>query len=93
MATEIETDLNQLRSEVTHLRADISRIAETLQSLARHGVAGVADRAHKTADGLQDAVASKAAGLIQEIEEKPVTAAVTSFALGVFLGTLFSGRR
>lgn len=93
MATEIETDLNQLRSEVTHLRADISRIAETLQSLARHGVAGATDRAQKTAEGLQDAVASKTAGLIQEIEEKPVTAAVTSFAVGVFLGTLFAGRR
>ncbi|MBY0509195.1 MAG: hypothetical protein K2P94_03495 [Rhodospirillaceae bacterium] len=93
MTSAVDSDLTQLRTEVSQLRGDMSRIMETLQNLVRHGAADIADRAQGSKADLQDAVRSKAAGLAQEIEEKPLTAALTSFAIGVFLGALVGGRR
>ena len=93
MTSAVDTDLNQLRTEVSQLRGDLGRITETLQNLARHGAADVVGQAQKSKADLQDAVRSKAAGLAQDIEENPLTAALTSFAIGVFLGALVGGRR
>lgn len=92
MSSAVDSDLNQLRTEVAQLRGDLSRIADTLQNLARHGASEAIDQAQKSKADLQEAVRSKVAGLAEEIEEKPLTAALTSFAIGVFLGAL-AGRR
>lgn len=93
MGSDVDNDLNHLRAEVKNLRADLGRITETLQSLARHGAAEAADLAQQSTRDVRDAVRGKAQGLAQEIEEKPLTAALTSFVIGVFLGTVFGGRR
>jgi ElaB/YqjD/DUF883 family membrane-anchored ribosome-binding protein len=93
MTSAVDSDLNQLRTEVSQLRSDLSRITVTLQNLAYHGAEDLVGRAQDSKADLQDAVRSKAAGLAQEIEEKPLTAALTSFAVGVFLGAFVGGRR
>lgn len=92
MSSAVDSDLNQLRAEVAQLRGDLSRIAETLQNIARHGAAEAIGQAQKSKAELRDAVRAKAASLSEEIEEKPLTAALASFVVGVFLGALVNRR-
>ncbi len=93
MGGAVDSDLSQLRTEVAQLRGDLSRIADTLQNLGRHGAADAIDQAQRSKADLQDAIRSKAAGLAEEIEQNPLMAAMTSFAIGALLGALVGGRR
>lgn len=88
-----ETDLKNLRAELSDLRADIVKITTTLQDLARHGGAEAVDRARDGAERVREQVKRKTEGLAQHIEEQPVAAAATSFLAGMLLGALFGGRR
>lgn len=93
MTTATEADVNELQSEIKQLRADFAKVTETLQNLLRHGGAEAVGKAQDTAEKLWAEARSKAQGLTAEIEEKPVTAALTAFGIGVVLGMLFCGRR
>ena len=93
MTTDTDTNLKTLRHEVADLRADLSNIAETLKSLTVNGPLNAASRAQDSVEKLHDAIKSKLSGLTHEIEEQPVAATFTSFAVGVVLGALFGGRR
>lgn len=91
--TGTETDLKVLRDDLAQLREDMSKITNTLHALARHSGDEALGKVRDTSEKLRDQVKLKTEGLTQQIEEKPVTAALTSFALGMVLGALFSGRR
>jgi ElaB/YqjD/DUF883 family membrane-anchored ribosome-binding protein len=86
-------DLAMLRAEMASLRADLGKISDTLQALARHGGEEALDKATRAAEKLQDEIGKKTQRLAQEIEQKPLTAVLTAFGLGVLLGMLFGGRR
>jgi len=88
-----ENDLKVLRSDLTQLREDMSKITETLQALARHGSDEALNKVRDTSERLREQVKSKTDSLTHQIEEKPVAAAMTSFAIGMILGALIGGRR
>ncbi len=91
--TGTEADIKALQDEIKALRADLTGLTETLRDLVKHGGAEAAAKARESGEKLWDEAKKKASGLAEEIEDKPVTAAVTAFSVGVLLGMIFSGRR
>lgn len=93
MTEKTETDFEKLRADMTQLRADLAKIADTMQGLVRHGKAEAFSKAQESTQRIQDEVKKRAESLAQEIEERPVGAAVTAFSIGLILGLLLGGRR
>lgn len=94
MATTTTTeDIEALQAEMKQLRQDLARLSETFRDVLRHGGAEAVDRARDTGEKLWGEAKRRAHGVTEEIEEKPLTAAMTAFGLGVILGMLFSSRR
>jgi ElaB/YqjD/DUF883 family membrane-anchored ribosome-binding protein len=93
MTDRIETDLRTLREEFIDLKEDIKNISWTLQNLVQHGKAEAADKVCGAADAIPQDIKQLAQTASAHIEEKPVSAAITTFGIGLVLGMLFSGRR
>ncbi|HEY6335346.1 MAG TPA: hypothetical protein VI113_05615 [Alphaproteobacteria bacterium] len=93
MTEKTETDFEKLRGELAQLRADLGKIADTMQGLVRHGKTEVFGKAQQSAERIQDEVKKRAESLVHEIEERPVGAAVAAFSIGLILGMLLGGRR
>ena len=91
--TSTEADIQALQAQIKELRDDLAGLTETLRDLARHGSAEATAKMRESGEKLWGEAKKKASGLAEEIEEKPVTAAVTAFSVGVLLGMIFSGRR
>ena len=91
--TGTEADIKALQAEISALRAEFANISDTLRDLARHGSAEAAQKARESGEKLLDEAKKRVSGISSEIEEKPITAAVTAFSIGVVLGMIFSGRR
>lgn len=92
MAEQIDADIAALRSDLGQMRADFARLSETLQHLGRHGAAEALDKVMGSAGRTKDRIEQGGQTLIQEIEERPVAAAVVAFIAGMVLAALF-GRR
>jgi hypothetical protein len=86
-------DLATLRAEMANLRADLGRISETLQDMAKHGRDEAVDKATRAAEDLKAEIGKRTERLAKEIEQKPLTAVLMAFGLGVLLGMIFGGRR
>ena len=93
MATGTEADIKALREEIQELREGFTSVRDTLRDLARHSSAEAATKARESGERLLNEAKRRANGLSHEIEEKPVTAALTAFSIGMLLGLIFSGRR
>jgi len=92
MSEATEADIQALLAELKVLRADFNRIADILKDTARHGSAEAAERVRETAERGWSEAKSRAEGLIEEMEERPVQSALVIFGVGVLLGLLV-GRR
>ncbi len=88
-----EADLESLQAELKQLRTDFAKLNETMRDLVRHGSAEAVSRARESGEKLWGEAKRHASTVTGEIEEKPITAAITAFGLGVVLGMLFSSRR
>jgi len=93
MTTGTEADIKTLQAEIKELRADFASLTETLRDMVRHGGAEAAAKARESGEKLWNEAKKRASGVTGEIEENPVTAAVTAFSLGIVLGVIFSNRR
>jgi ElaB/YqjD/DUF883 family membrane-anchored ribosome-binding protein len=93
VASETEADIKALQAEIKRLRADFSSLTETLRDVVQHGSSEAAAKAQEAGERVWQKTKGSVYSLSQEIEEKPVAAAITAFSVGVLLGTLFSGRR
>lgn len=93
MTTGTDADIKALQAEIKELRADFAKVTETLRDLVRHGGAEAGAKARESGEKLWDEARKHVLGVTHEIEEKPMTAAVTAFGIGVVLGMLFCGRR
>jgi len=91
--TGTETDIKALQDQISSLRAEFGNMRDTLRDLLRHGGAEAAQKARDSGEKLMDEAKKRFSGISSEIEEKPITAAVTAFSAGVLLGMIFSGRR
>jgi ElaB/YqjD/DUF883 family membrane-anchored ribosome-binding protein len=88
-----ETDTQSLVAEVKQLRADFSRIADVLHTIVRQRGSEVLGSAEDVAGKLFEEAQRRTNGLVHEIEQKPMTAALGTFSIGMLLGALFSARR
>ena len=91
MTTETHTEA--LVAEVRQLRADFSRIADVLHALVRQRGSEALGSAEDVAGKLFEEAQRRTNGLVHEIEQKPMTAALGAFGIGLLLGALFSARR
>lgn len=88
-----EVDIKTLQAEMKQLRADLANLGETLRDTIRHGGAEAAAKARETGEELWGEAKSFVQGVSEEIEQKPLTAALAAFGIGMVLGLLFSTRR
>ncbi|HKT17859.1 MAG TPA: hypothetical protein VJR47_07450 [Stellaceae bacterium] len=93
MSSATDSDLEALQAEIKRLRADFASLNETVRDLLRHGSADAVGKARESGERVWNEARRRVEGVTAEIEEKPVTSAVTAFGIGIVLGLLFSGRR
>jgi ElaB/YqjD/DUF883 family membrane-anchored ribosome-binding protein len=92
MSQATEADIQALLAELKVLRADFAKITEIIKDTARHGGAEAAERLRESAERGWSEARTRAEGLIEEMEERPVQSALVIFGVGVLLGLLV-GRR
>jgi ElaB/YqjD/DUF883 family membrane-anchored ribosome-binding protein len=92
MAEQIDNDLEALRGDIGKMRADLTKLSETLQNLIRHGGSEAFDKVRQSTDWMKDEVRKTGQSLTKEIEERPVAAVVAAFIAGMVLGALFNRR-
>jgi ElaB/YqjD/DUF883 family membrane-anchored ribosome-binding protein len=92
MSEATEADIEALINEMKNLRADFARIGDILKDTARHGAEDAKETVRETAEHGWYEAKSKAQGLVDEIEQRPVQSALAIFGVGILLGLLF-GRR
>jgi len=87
-------DVKKLSDDMSELKADFARIAETLADLVRvRGQEAASKFQGKAEDTWSDAKQSFN-GVKQKIHDEPVTATLAAFGIGLVLGiVLFGGRR
>lgn len=88
-----EADIKALQAEMKQLRADLASLGETLRDTVRHGGAEAAAKARETGEELWNDAKKFAHGVTGEIEQKPVSAALAAFGIGMILGMIFCSRR
>ncbi len=88
-----ESDIKTLRAEMAQLRDDLAKISDTMQGAIRHGGAEAMQKAQHSAHQAQEKAKRATQSVVEEIEERPVTAALAAFSAGLVLGMLFSARR
>lgn len=93
MSDDRNGDIDSLRAELEKLRADLAAIAGTLRDMARHGSGDAMGKAQETVEQVWGGAKAQADRITHEIEQKPLSAALVSFGIGVLIGLLVSGRR
>jgi ElaB/YqjD/DUF883 family membrane-anchored ribosome-binding protein len=93
MADQTTTDIAALQSDLKQLRTDFSKIAGTMRGLASNGVASAEESVTASADKMWNEAKRHAQNVSREIEERPITSALTAFTAGVVFGLFLSGRR
>ncbi len=93
MSTQTDGQSGDLSAEIAQLRADFAKLSATLQQLATDRAGAVVGDAKEAAERLAGEVRRHTKSVTDEIEERPVTAALTAFGVGLILGILFNGRR
>ncbi len=92
MVEQIDADLETLRGDIGQMRADITKLSETLQALLRHGGSEALDKLRETGARVKSEAKRTGQSLAHELEERPVASAVMAFVAGMVLGALFSRR-
>jgi ElaB/YqjD/DUF883 family membrane-anchored ribosome-binding protein len=92
MSQATDADIQALIAELKVLRADFAKITELVKETARHGSEEAAERIRETAERGWSEARTRAEGLMEEMEERPVQSALVIFGVGVLLGLLV-GRR
>jgi len=87
-------DVKKLNDDVSELRADFTRIAETLADLVRLRGQEAAAKFQGTAEETWADAKQHFEGVKKKIHDEPVTASLAAFGIGLILGILlFGGRR
>jgi ElaB/YqjD/DUF883 family membrane-anchored ribosome-binding protein len=86
-------DTSKISEEVSGLKAEISRIAETVADFVRTRGADAASHFSDTAQEGWTEAKKKIDCVNKKIHEEPVTACAVAFGIGLVLGLIFSGRR
>lgn len=87
-----DTDIQSLSEELKQLRAEFSKIAQLLESAARHAGDEATQVARDAGEKAWTEVKSRADGLARRIEEKPVSSTAWAFGIGILIGLMCRGR-
>lgn len=89
MTSNVEKDVEELKSEFSELKSDMAKLAETLKKLygdsADHGRERVKAAAERSGEQAREA----AGALEAEIGERPLASVAIAFGIGFVLGKLF----
>ena len=86
-------DVKKLSDDMTELRADFTRIAETLADLVRLRGQEAAAKFQGSAEETWADAKQHFEGVKKKIHDEPVTATLAAFGIGLVLGILLFGRR
>lgn len=88
-----DSDVQALRAELKNLRSDLVKITEILKDSARNRGADAADKIRATAERGWSEAKSTVQTVIEEMEDRPLGAAMIVFIAGLLFGVLLGGRR
>jgi ElaB/YqjD/DUF883 family membrane-anchored ribosome-binding protein len=86
-------DVKKLSDDMTELKADFARIAETLADVVRQRGQDAAAKFQGTAEETWADAKQHFEGVKKKIHDEPVTATLAAFGIGLVLGILLFGRR
>ena len=87
-----ESDIQSLSEELKQLRSEFAKIAQLLESAARHAGDEATNVARDAGERAWTEVKSRADGLARRIEEKPVSSTAWAFGIGILIGLMCRGR-
>jgi ElaB/YqjD/DUF883 family membrane-anchored ribosome-binding protein len=94
---EINSELNQLKSDIADLRDDMASLLKTLKDAGMDQGREVYNRASERARQARDKVHEQAeetySTLGREVEAHPLTSVLTAFGTGFVIGMLLDRRR
>jgi ElaB/YqjD/DUF883 family membrane-anchored ribosome-binding protein len=93
MSTATERDFDALLKELNKLREDMSKLSEVVQQTVKNAGDDALNQAKAAGQKAWSQAEGHAESIIDQIEEKPLQAALIAFAIGALLGFLFGGRR
>ena len=86
-------DVKKLSDDMTELKADFARIAETLADVVRQRGQDAAAKFQGSAEETWADAKQHFEGVKKKIHDEPVTATLAAFGIGLVLGILLFGRR
>lgn len=92
MDTQTEADIQSLSDELKQLRAEFAKIAQLLESAARHAGDEATQVARDAGERAWGEMKSRADSLAHRIEEKPVSSTAWAFGIGILIGFICRGR-
>lgn len=87
-----DADFETLRKELNQLRSDISALTGTMKDIATEQSGAAYESVRRSAEKAQEQATKTIGAVGQEIGERPFTAVLSAFSVGLLLGTLFSRR-
>lgn len=89
----IQSEIETLRTEIRQLQVNLANLTDSVRGVVRAGSAEAIDRVNDTAEKAWSEAKGMAEGLAHQVEEKPLTAMISAFSIGMLLGLLFTNRR
>lgn len=86
MAEKSESSVDELKEEFASLKADVSKIADTLGKLSGEQVSHGRERARDAAGRAQTETRRAVGTVEEEIRQYPLTSLAAAFGLGYLLG-------
>lgn len=94
--TDVEKEMDQLRSDVAALRKDLASLVSTLKDVGieegQNLYERTAERAKHTRDEARRRASNTYGALEKEVEERPLTSVLTAFGTGFMIGMLLDRR-
>lgn len=88
MATNVEKDVEELRSEFANLRSDVSKLTDTMKKLYGDTAAEGRTRARQAAERSRERARETVGTFEEEISERPLTSIAAAFGIGFIIGKL-----
>lgn len=87
-----EANLNDVKSDVDQLKADFTRLMDTLGKTAKHGVKGAKGEAETAAGEMSEWAEEQVLTLRETIRDQPIKACAIAAGVGVILGQILLRR-
>ncbi len=87
-----EANLKDVKSDLDQLRADFTKLLETLGKTAKHSVRGAKGEAESAAGEMGDWAEDQVVSLRESIREQPIKACAIAAGVGVILGQILLRR-